>query len=642
MRSFLFRVLLLAGVLPLLTGSDCNRRGVPDAPSRGALRDPDPAAVQLEQTLRQEYPTMAIAWGDQGYVEELSAFLGPLPAIAGDPANAARSFVMNNAALFGIDPRATFLQPVTVQTGTTMEGDSVHSYFIQFEQLHERRPVFDGNVVVSVTASGRPYSVHSALWPITLVAREVKISREDAIERAQRAVKNKPQFDKRVEAIQIVFPVDTSGIPAWQVDVAQWRVVVDGQSGAIHLIRDMALRADARVFRENRSVDNNTTVVLPIGNLTGNTLGTGTRVAIANQAGALTTSAAQQFRDSPGDINFDDQMVYFHMDNAFTFFNGLGFNLPAAPRNASTNVGTSACNAAFQSNTDSFVFGPSSSGCDTDCQSAATFADIIVHETTHRILFTNSGVRFATDESGAIHEGTADYFAASVTGNNCLGEDFVEGRDCLRNSGQFRSYPRHMDSESHEGGRVWASALVDLQELLGKATADRIIAAGMGGLPANPTFAAFAGNIITQGSAFFSNQLGDDAWKNFFLLLQIAAVVEGTKDVFCSHGIAATYGSFVARTIRTPGSGETVDEVLTVPAGQIVDPGRGCRGGFDIIARDGDSWEDLETFLDRRDELEVFTETLNGTSLRVRMRAPGGCGGVPQVRIRYVLYHKQP
>lgn len=647
---------LVATCLGLLVAA-CPGGGpsVPSNPPVGEPREPRPAVRELAGVFRTTYPSAAVSWDQHsGFVEQLSSFLGPVPQPAADPGTAARAFIVKNAGLFGIDPEADNLEVRSVQEALAQDGKQIRGRFVSLVQLRERLPVFEAVAVVNLTASNRVYTVHNSLRHLQTVEGKLALSQQEAIERARAAVRDRPTYPGEPSASKVVFPMVERGLRAWQVVLGQWRVVLDGSSGEVLLLRDESLNADARVFLENETANGGTTTIVPISNLgTATTLAGGANVSIANGAGALQVSASQQFRDALGDINFDDQMGYTHMDNMFTFFNGFGFAFPASARSVTTNDGTVSCNAAFLppiigvpiASRDTFVFsGASDGGCGGQCcRSAAHFADIIFHETTHRVLFVNNGVNFTQDESGAIHEGTSDYFSSTVTGNTCLAENFFCDDACLRNIQTDRLYPRHMDGESHEGGRVWASALWNLQEKLKKNTADRIIAEGMRGLPANPRFSDFAGNIIQQGTAFYSNLLGDSAWENFFLLLQIAVVAEGSKEVFCDHGIASPYGAFITRSVTTPDSDSTVDVTISVPSGRVIDTGRGCHGGFDVDATNGNSWEDLKQFNDTKGDFESFQETVSNSSLRVRISAGDGCGGgPPRSTVRYIVYHKAP
>ncbi|MBI5748436.1 MAG: hypothetical protein HZA00_04865 [Nitrospinae bacterium] len=616
---------------------------IPDTPPVGSLQEPKQSAKEAATAFKNRYPTAAISWNAKnGYIQQITNFLGPT-TLQKEPVAAAKEFIIANASLFGLKPEHDQLTLLLLDEAKSKDGKQIRSRFVRFGQHREKLPVYEGEIVVHLTASNRPYTVNNSLKVIERIEGQMKLNSEEAIVIAKNIVKKKFKLFDEVKAAPIIFPMPEYGIRAWQVDVGQWRVIINALNGDALLVRDMSYSQNARVYQENRVRDGGNTSIVPIGNLNAfATTLTGTRVAINNLAGALTNSASQQFQDTPGDINFDDQMVYTHTDSMFTFYNSLGIALPNNALIANTNANFS-CNAFYTRTNDSFSYGVAGSGCGSkECQSAAHFADVIFHETTHRVLNVAAGLTGNSNETGAIHEGTSDYYSSSVTGNSCLAEEFFNGETCLRNIEPNRNYPSDMEGESHNDGLIWASALWDIRSLLGKETADRIIREGMRGLPANATFSDYAGNIITQGTAYYLNLLGDNAWENFFRLLHIAAVIEGSKQTFCNHGIAAPYGSFVERTITTPGSGNTLDVTITVPSGEIIDTGRGCKGGYDITSINGNEWDDLKEFNKRKNELEIYEETLSNNSLRIRMRAPGGCGSVPQATLRYIVYHKRP
>jgi len=641
-NRFLYVIYFLCFVFGIVA-MGCQRT-IPSKPPVGGQQEPRQGAKEAATAFKNLYPTAAISWNESnGYVQRIANFLGPA-TLQKEPASAAKEFINANAALFGLKPEHDQIALLHIDEAKSKDGKQIRSRFVRFEQRREKLPVYEGEIVVHLTTSNRPYTVNNSLKVIDeRIEGQMKLNSEEAIVLAKNLVKKKFKLFDEVKATPIIFPMPDYGVFAWQVDVGQWRVIINAFNGDALLIRDMSYSQNARVYLENREKDGGNTSVVPIGNLNaGATTLTGTRVTINNFAGALTTSAAQQFLDMPGDINFDDQMAYTHTDSIFTFYNSLGIALPNNALTANTNANFS-CNAFYTRTNDSFTYGVAGGGCDNkECQSAAHFAEVIFHETTHRVLNVDAGLTGNSDETGAIHEGTSDYYAASVTGNSCIAEEFFKDEDCLRNIEPNKNYPSDMEGESHNDGLIWASTLWDLRSLIGKETADRIVREGMRGLPANAMFSDYAGNIIAQGTAYYMDFLGDNAWENFFRLLHIAAVIEGSRQTFCSHGIAATYGSFVERTITTPGSGDTVDVTITVPAGEVVDKNRGCKGGYDITSINGNRWEDLKEFHERKNDLEIYEETLNNTSLRIRMRAPGGCGSVPQATIRYIVYHKGP
>jgi hypothetical protein len=655
-RRVVLSCLCLSAALAL--GARCesdDRRGEID-PTREPreTREPLPAVVAKADAFRQAFPTAAVSYdAHTGYVESLSGFVGPEATPGATPEQSAIGFMMENAALFGIDPAADELEVVSIEAGGLAGGEGepvrevTRGYFLRVAQTRERIRVFGATASVSLTNTRRVYAVANDLVTLASVEGAFELSQEAAIKRARAELGDRPVLPG-VAAERTLLPLAGVGRRAWNVGLGQWRVVLDAANGEVLLLRDEAYNQTAVVFSENATVNGGSTTTVPIGNLGAGatTLGDGTRVAVANAAAPLQVSPALTFNAMPGSINFDDQMVYFHMDGAFTFFNGFVPSLPATPRMATTNLNAIAgfdntCNAFYNPPTDTFGFASASSGC-TTCASTGADADVIVHETTHRVLTVTAGVTGRSDEAGAIHEGTGDYFAATIQGNSCLAEGYMPGQACLRDVGVVRRYPSQMDSEPHAGGAIWGSTLWRLRRALGKQTADRVIMEGMRGLPADPRFSDFAGNIILNGSTFYMNLLGDDAWKNFFLLIQVAAVLQGAKDVFCAQGIAAPYGTFTTGTITTPGTGATSTVTLTAPPGQVVDSSRGCRSGFDITPISGSRWLDVKQLEEARSQFSTFTESLGTNSLTVTIGLDSGCSGPPASTVRYVLYHKAP
>ena len=166
----------------------------------------------------------------------------------------------------------------------------------------------------------------------------------------------------------------------------------------------------------------------------------------------------------------------------------------------------------------------------------------------------------------------------------------------------------------------------------------------MRGLPANPTYAEFAGNIITQATAYFANFLGDGEDEGFIEGLVTASVLEGARKAFCDHGIAAPYGPFVDTWFSAPGYGETRDVVIEAPPGFVIDASRGCHDGYDVTSPSQGFWPQLAAYLDFRDDYASFEERLDATSLHVHIEAAeDGCGEdePPAAIVRYILYIRE-
>jgi len=138
--------------------------------------------------------------------------------------------------------------------------------------------------------------------------------------------------------------------------------------------------------------------------------------------------------------------------------------------------------------------------------------DVLYHEYTHAIIDErtgNQGVLFdalgASYEPGAVREGGADYFAASIGGDPWIAE-YLEGIGFLSEEGALRRLdqplrcPQDLTGQMHKDGRILGSALWEIRELLSQDVADAMILSALLGVGAEPTFATVAESILDMAT----------------------------------------------------------------------------------------------------------------------------------------------
>lgn len=140
-------------------------------------------------------------------------------------------------------------------------------------------------------------------------------------------------------------------------------------------------------------------------------------------------------------------------------------------------------------------------------------ADVSMHEFGHHIVYRS--IKETSDQSGAMHEGFADYFAYAVTGNNKLAETILRGTSPLREGNLTGSVQNYLSSPPHKAGQFWSSALWEVRESLGTwkdgiAKADRIIWDSIDFLRRNADYyEAIA--AIAKSAELFAAKNGDNA-----------------------------------------------------------------------------------------------------------------------------------
>jgi len=210
---------------------------------------------------------------------------------------------------------------------------------------------------------------------------------------------------------------------------------------------------------------------------------------VVSETGSPAYSPTNTFDYTRSQDEFEQVMAYFWITESQKYIQSLGF------RNINNESQDVRINTWGQDNSfetthpkDELRFGKG--GVDD-----AEDAEVILHEYGHAI-HEGSGFQFTSEEAGAISEGFGDYWAVDVS-------DIVARRlgvpertplacvmdwdatfytseipHCLRRLDENLQYPKDLDGEVHDDGRIWSHALLDIRQNLGYVKADTIILKG--------------------------------------------------------------------------------------------------------------------------------------------------------------------
>lgn len=142
-------------------------------------------------------------------------------------------------------------------------------------------------------------------------------------------------------------------------------------------------------------------------------------------------------------------------------------------------------------------------------------ASVIYHEYTHAMVGTTRLTGELVDQwgldnlPGAMNEGFADYFAASMSGHPYIGTYGLatSGQHLLRNLSEPRVCPDDLKTEIHADGRIIGSAMWTLREALGQAMTDGIILRALQSF-SQTTNLDQAANLIIDEAHLVSAQVG--------------------------------------------------------------------------------------------------------------------------------------
>ncbi len=173
------------------------------------------------------------------------------------------------------------------------------------------------------------------------------------------------------------------------------------------------------------------------------------------------------------DPRFEEAMAYVHADRALERTATLGFTgLFSAPLRLRVH-GTAADNSWYSRPNREIVLGDG--GVDD-----AEDADIILHELAHA-LHDALVPGFGDGDTRAISEGFADFWAASITGNACIGDWDATSYSppCLRRVDEPAVWPGWLNGRVHHDGAIWSSLLWDLRARLGTEASERLALAAL-------------------------------------------------------------------------------------------------------------------------------------------------------------------
>ncbi len=196
-----------------------------------------------------------------------------------------------------------------------------------------------------------------------------------------------------------------------------------------------------------------------------------------NVFGPSTTSRVRessgQFIYAPSnELSFDQPQAYFTATRALTWMNSRWEDTVSIPP---IKIFTQADSSGDRIDTRYVPSGPQGDpaiylGQDGagGLKNFARDSDVLIHELTHHALYefvsSNDG------DSGALHEGFADFVAYAMNGDACLGETLGAEGGCLRTAlvdpSERLDDPRVLESK-YRAGQVWSAILWSLRQEMG-------------------------------------------------------------------------------------------------------------------------------------------------------------------------------
>lgn len=441
-----------------------------------------------------------------------------LPASGGSPERAALAFVDRFRGSLAIAPGAE-LRSVSV---TQAHGFTI----VRFVRLAHGGELLGSSLVVRF-APGGGLDYVAARGLVAPLAGGPRLVDHEAAARAALGRAGEVLLDLAPAALER----DGRVVPVWRADVGgperaeRRRVVVDARSGEVLLAHSLVVGALGRVYAHDPTHDEGMTTDVELTSLTSGDQLTGRyfRVSSCNAGERGCDPAQLAVADADGNFLYDPEEpsfadafsevhAYYHLDRVAAYFRDThdftwtcgGSTRMEAFVNYAERPRVPYENAAFVPSSGSscgFVF--FGQGARRDYAYAS---DVVYHEVTHAVVDGVAGLGFYTldalgvaYEPGAVNEGTADYFAASLAGDPALAEYFTgspgAGEGALRRLDNDLACPADLVGEPHYDGRIWAGLGWDVREAIEVPRADALMFVTLASLESTPTLAD-AGEVL--------------------------------------------------------------------------------------------------------------------------------------------------
>ncbi len=455
----------------------------------------------------KEYPTLKAAFGRMDEKSGVFRYRYNLyePQYSGSAEEIARAYLKDHFKEYGIDPLTNTLK--TIRVRQTPGG-----FHVFFDQVIDGIHVYDGRMVVTLNPHKAVTFVASHYRP-TIRAGNVnpQVSKEQAIQIAwdYLGLHGKMLGEKKAELVWFESK-DRGSELCWRVSLpnaaplGDWEVLVNAVDGHISNVKDWQMFHEGKglifnpdplttagvdyggAYTDNYDADsdalNDQRMEAVLRDITfegGLYKLKGPYAVLSDEEDPSDTfpelSDSSQFRYTRHQQEFEDVMVYYHIDlSTRHLILDLGYDEPKQHQFKADPHGLNGDdNSHYMSSSNYCAFGEG--GVDD-----AEDADVIWHEHAHSFQTNLTGGMSYSGETMSLQEGSSDYWAASysrITNDFHWGyvfnwdghNEFWDGRRCDLDW----VYPDDYVS-GHDGGQIWSSALMDIWGDLGRYITDRL------------------------------------------------------------------------------------------------------------------------------------------------------------------------
>ncbi|KAF1083511.1 MAG: hypothetical protein GQF41_0289 [Candidatus Rifleibacterium amylolyticum] len=395
---------------------------------------------------------------------------------------AVRAFLLAHRSLFNLPDDRSMLEFSGDRSGG---GSRQFNYQMRICDI----PVEASEIAVYVGNDNEIVLINGSFPIVGEIANSISLDAAAAIAIAEKQLGlQKRRVNSSAE--RLIHVEENVGRVCYRVHVAaaqplgDWELLIDAESGAEVSRRNLMRFYDGKgsTYVSHPLKCEPTVETLP--DLIDGTL-KGRYADIHNDETANAVSEDGTFVYPTHNLHFNEAMMYYLVNRVHAYFSGLGFDRLDSPMKAVVRYDVLYDNAFFSVLENALYFGDGYKFNDLAREESVCFHEY-AHAARHQIVKLKY-----EGEAGAIDEGVADYFSASLSDDPIVGEFIVAkmNKPWLRNLSEAQHhYPESIVGQVHEDGKIWGCTLWDLRVRLGAATADRLVLNSLYYLSPDATF----------------------------------------------------------------------------------------------------------------------------------------------------------
>jgi len=539
---------------------------------------PNKAQLSAEEKLSSKYGgNLEISWSEKRNTPEIINFSTPV-VFSKNREESSKLLLDEINDLIGQNKDL-----YTFKLLKSRERKGIKSFW--YQQLYKGVPIYGSEVAIAVNENGGVKSAISSFYNDISINTIPSISYEDAANISKNNPRSNLEYNDSLYSNKlIIYPMDDEYFLAYEVlrpstnNQGAWYYYIDANNGSIlYDISDLVFATGVYYPTNPRYSSINTGTLYNANNLF---YIKGTFANILNAESSRAFNLSNYFVYDTLSTHFDESNLYYQINKIASYYAGnYGFD-EFTQIDATTHglfydsygnlLGP---NAGFNRGDNTLKFSDDQGY--TNYNSLAQDDKIIYHEYTHAVSYNLAGIYSARmyNEIGAISEGLSDYFPATYTGREVIGEWAVPSsirRDITEPV--YETYAEYSASnhEPHDGGWFFSACLWDLKNNIGSVyNTDDMVYDALANSTSTVVFSQFIQKILDADYNMF-NSVYENIIKYTFYNRGITAL--GTGSTTTAGALSKDEIWYFAKTLTgnvTVPTGKT----LTIKEGADIDLG---------------------------------------------------------------------